>query len=213
MSTIIIAFSGASNSGKTTLMNAMKDYCVSKYGEDSVKWVGEVIRREPVDITQVRSNGASYFEKQLEWTGKKIQQEAELFDFVIGQPNAPRLVLIDRSLADSFFYINFYINKSQLREDQYEKYADFYEEVERRMRHHMAKLYTHIFIPYPIKEIVQDGFRYNQLKTFQEIEYREILKNVRYYNDISGGAQVMNLPISQYYGIDGVARWVKDVID
>lgn len=214
MSTII-AFSGASNSGKTTLMNKMKEWCTEHYGKESVKILGEVIRREPVDITEVRKDGSDYFERQLKWTGEKMRMERELF----WEPN-PRLVLIDRSLADSLFYINFYINKSQLSPVQIAKFADFYREVSYTLKDHVQRLYNYIFMPTPIESITQDGFRYANLKAMQSVEYTEIRKNTFYASDMPGTInKIINQPIGYFYENPDapteelkLAKWVKDVI-
>lgn len=206
----VIAFSGASNSGKTTLMNAMKKYCIEQHGEGSCMVLGEVIRKEPVDINKIRQNPSEYLKKQIQWTGEKMRMERELLWI-----DKPRLVLIDRSLADSLFYISFYIDKSQLSKEELKQFALLYKEVNYALIEHTHRIYTYIFLPEPLTNIVQDGYRYENLNILQDIEYNEIMKNNRIALRGYEGKLFMGF-IDQWYSNfeeRDLAEWVKNIID
>lgn len=208
MSTII-AFSGASNSGKTTLMNVMEKYCIEKHGEGSCKVLGEVIRKEPIDIDKIRENGSEYLQKQLQWTGEKMRMERELF-----WEDNPRLVLIDRSLADSLFYINFYTNKSQLSFEETKRFVSFYKEVSFTLKNHMKSLYDYVFMPEPIKRIKQDNYRSNMLGVLQDIEFNEILKNTNHNGEAYSNVIIDKIS-NFYYDFEKreLAAWVTEIIN
>lgn len=204
----VIAFSGASNSGKTTLIDAMKKYCIEQHGEGSCMVLGEVIRKEPVDINKIRQNPSEYLKKQVQWTGEKMRMERELLWI-----DKPKLVLIDRSLADSLFYISFYIDKSQLSKEELKQFALLYKEVSYTLQEHGRYVYTHLFAPYPIKKIDHDGYRYENLNILQDIEYEEIIKNNEYFGL---GHKMFKGHINEWYSNfekRELAQWVKNIID
>jgi hypothetical protein len=107
---LVIAFSGGCFSGKTTSIN----YISEKF-KNSV-FIDEIIRKKNIiSIDTVRKNPIEYLYLQDDIIRKKINQEYEFIS-----KNKDKIILIDRALSDSLFYLTFYLDKSNFKEKEYE---------------------------------------------------------------------------------------------
>lgn len=106
--TKFIAFSGGCFSGKTTTMKLAKK--IFESNGIKVVMLDELMRdKKIVSIDEIRKNPVDYLNLQEEIIKKKIEMEKELLS-----RNEECIVLIDRAITDSLFYMLFYIDKSGL---------------------------------------------------------------------------------------------------
>jgi hypothetical protein len=157
----LIAFSGACHSGKTSAIRDIKEH----FG-DRILVVNEVIRQKAItNIDKIRSNPKAYLEFQFEVIREKFTAEQSII-----QQNPNAVVLTDRSLADSFFYYVFYVDKSTLSRELLERYTDFFKWLYFRTLT-SARCYDHIFLFRPLKLSEEDLLRPGNLDLLQDVEF------------------------------------------
>lgn len=148
----IVALSGSSNSGKTTLIHRIEAAI------PGCLVLAENIREHlaGTSIDEVRSNPLQYFELQKKVITQKINREIEARQH-------RGLVLVDRSLADSLWYLVHYTNTAGFRSDQLRDYADFVQYVidSAKMEgpREYPHRYDHIFFAKTIFPIEENQFR------------------------------------------------------
>ena len=136
-----------------------------RFGSD-IHIVGECIRERIGSIDAVRNNTAEYFRLQQEVIAQKIRQEDE------AKTKNGKLVLIDRSLADSLFYLTFYVDIKDLNptlKDEYARFVKYLTDVARA-----RKRYDVIFMMQPLPVKVKDAMRPTDLAVTQTIEHQII---------------------------------------
>lgn len=104
----IIAFSGGCFSGKTTAIQSIENRL--KREGYNVAVLDEVIRtatKKPIDL--IRKNPHEYLQLQCAVIREKMRQESEAL-----ADNSKTLYLADRAITDSLFYLQNYVDKSQL---------------------------------------------------------------------------------------------------
>lgn len=113
----VIAFSGGCFSGKTTTMKIVKEQLESAGYKVTV--LDEIIRtvtNEPID--KIRRNPSAYLGLQEKVIMAKIQQELKAFE-----ENSNTVYLADRAISDSLFYLQNYIDKSNLTSDEMTRFC------------------------------------------------------------------------------------------
>jgi len=165
---MIIAFSGASHSGKTSAMNILKEL-----DSEKVVLFNEVARENHIEIENIdelRKDAAKYLDFEQNIIQWKIDQETKLF-----KDNDPdKIYILDRSLADSLFYYTFYTDKNQLNKAQLSSYYEFLEYLFKIANEFLHKL-DFIFLFKPIDNLVRkDIYTSNFLNYSQNIEDRFI---------------------------------------
>lgn len=111
MATLIL-FSGGCNSGKTTTLKAVA-LKLQSLGY-SVSILDEIIRKEtdkPID--ELRKDANAYLKLQDKIIRAKIEQEKT----AIEDNRTDDIYLADRAVTDSMFYLENYVDKSQLDEE------------------------------------------------------------------------------------------------
>jgi hypothetical protein len=157
----LIAMSGACHSGKTTMIRKIKEIF-----KDRIVVLEECIRQKSVvSIDQIRSNPRAYLEFQFEVIREKFTAEQAII-----QQNPNAVILTDRSLADSFFYYVFYVDKSTLPRELLERYTDFFKWLYFRTLT-SARCYDHIFLFRPLKPDEPDLLRPGNLDLLQDVEF------------------------------------------
>ena len=159
---VTFAFSGPCNAGKTTLMHKIKD----QFG-NRVHIVGECIREKITSIDVVRNSTQNYFKLQQKVIMEKIRQEDEALATKNG-----KLILVDRSLADSLFYTTFYIDIKDLADNQKVEYVNFVKAVTETAK--AKKRYDMVFMMQPLPITVKDPMRPSDLVVTQTIEHQLI---------------------------------------
>ena len=157
---LIIALSGASHSGKTTFMNMMKN----KY-PDKVILLDEIIRDLDIgNIDDIRKNPIDYLELEFKIIKAKIDGEQ-----AINKTLENKIVLIDRSLIDSYFYYTFYVDKSNLPEKYLIQYHEFLSYLYETMIEHVNNLYDITYFFEPITQLTR-----NDVYTQKNLAYTQI---------------------------------------
>lgn len=119
----VIAFSGGCFSGKTTTINEVKAYL-----EDAgykVVVLGELIRTatsKPIDM--IRKDPAAYLRLQEKIIRSKIEQENKALE-----DDSNTIYLVDRAITDSLFYLQNYVDKSGLSNEDMVAYCKLHKEV------------------------------------------------------------------------------------
>lgn len=166
MNNLIIALSGASHSGKTTFMERMKE----KY-PNSVVLLSEEIRDLNIgNIDEIRRHPEKYLELQWKIIQAKIDAESG-----INEKHENKVVLVDRSLIDSYFYYTFYVDKAHLSDDYVIKYHDYLSYLFDTMNEHVNCLYNYTYFCSPIADLKRnDEYTQSLLKHTQMNEYRHM---------------------------------------
>ena len=168
MNNNVFVFSGASHSGKTTFMNYMK----KKY-PDKIVLINEVIRDLKIkNIDEIRKNPYEYLKLQFKIINKKINDEKQT---QIDNKYKNKIILVDRSLVDSFFYYTFYVDKALLKTKELHEYHDFLKCLILNIREHFDTIYSKIFMFEPIvTHTRKDKFTQSDLKITQQNEFETL---------------------------------------
>lgn len=108
----LILFSGGCNSGKTTTLKAVASKLRSLGYKVNI--LDEIIRKEtnkPID--ELRKDAKAYLQLQDKIIRAKIEQEKA----AIEDNRTDDIYLADRAVTDSLFYLENYVDKSQLDEE------------------------------------------------------------------------------------------------
>lgn len=122
----IIAFSGGCFSGKTTTMEVLREELFCR--DYHVIIFDELIRdatKKPID--ELRKDSAEYFKVQKQIINAKMEQEGLAFMLAAHKQFTEKtIVLLDRAISDSLFYLENYINTTQLPDELIEEYCDLH---------------------------------------------------------------------------------------
>lgn len=160
----IIAVSGASHSGKTTFINNLQN----KFG-GQVEFYDEIIRNYNFSsIDEIRQDASQYFEIQKHIIEQKIIQEEKA-----KTKNKPeKLIIFDRSLADSIYYFTTYVDKESLSEQERKDYNKFFVYIYKKAKDHFQNIYDSVFLFEPLSpDSDTDTYRPADLKERQTFEY------------------------------------------
>lgn len=166
-SNLTIAMSGASHSGKTTFMKKIKN----KYPNDVV-FLDEEIRKINIgNIDKIRKSPKKYLDLEIKIINMKIEAEKE-----INFKYKNKVVLIDRSLIDSYFYFTFFVDKAKLSTKNQYKYFNFMSFIYENINNHINTVYDRIYFLSPIKNITRkDKYTQKNLSILQTNEYFHML--------------------------------------
>lgn len=170
----LILFSGPCNSGKTTLLNALNNKLFSQGIRPMV--LTELIRQKtdkPID--ELRKNAHEYLVIQEQIITEKIQQEK----LAICDTNA-EVWTADRAITDSLFYLENYVNKTELNEEDTKLYAKLHKRVCEYAERYFS--YYKLVQLKPLRVVQQDIFRPNNLNHLQQYEYECINRLNEYYS-------------------------------
>lgn len=119
----VIAFSGGCFSGKTTAAFVVKSYLEN--AGYKVVVLDELIRTatsKPID--EIRKNPAEYLKLQETIIRGKIEQEIKAFADTSGV-----VYLADRAITDSLFYLQNYVDKSSLSDEEIIRFCNLHKDV------------------------------------------------------------------------------------
>lgn len=169
----LILFSGPCNSGKTTLLNALSNKLFD-CGTQSIILTELIRQKTDKPIDELRKNAHEYLALQEQIILEKIkQEETALLDTHIP------VWIADRAITDSLFYLENYVNKTELSEEDTIRFAKLHERV---CQHAENSFYRYKLVQLrPIKAIELDMFRPNNLKYLQRYEYECINRLNKYY--------------------------------
>lgn len=165
----VFAFSGGCHSGKTTTLNKVAEL-LEAHGY-TVKKLSELMREvAPVnDIDELRSNPSLYLWTQEKIISEKIEQEEKAF-----VDTSDCIYLVDRAITDSLFYLEHYVDKNRLNDEQLEKFCALDTKVRQHMHRAFSRsLYTAVIQFKPINDIIeQDSYRPKRLDIMKIYEYK-----------------------------------------
>lgn len=161
----LILFSGGCNSGKTTTLKAVAKKLGDSYHK--VHILDELIRKEtdkPID--ELRKDANAYLELQNKIIRAKIQQEkTAIEDF------SDDVYLADRAVTDSMFYLENYVDKSQLDEHHIELLCKLHESIDEYLTRYFWRYHLVVeFKPIIVKE--SDLFRPHRVDILKDYEHR-----------------------------------------
>ncbi len=151
---MIIACTGASYSAKTTFAETLKklypdvvrqhEIEVDKKYEDA-----EIRTANGLSIDQIRQNPYLYFSWEKAIILKKIEQEKKAaLQYQCYNTNS--VVVFERSLADSFYYLTRYVDTSLFDDSQLKEYNDFVEYLVNIASNHYRYIYDFVLIFKPM---------------------------------------------------------------
>lgn len=202
----ILVFTGGCYSGKTTSMEIVKDI-LEKRGR-KVIFLDELIRKHNIgSIDEIRKDPNKYMDLQYDIINGKI--DSELYSFNNFDENT--VILVDRSVTDSLFYLTFYVDKNSLDDEHTNKFIELFHLLNDYLSQ-VDRIYTYIFEFSPIKKLVQeDSFRPQKLKELQNIEYQMIKKyNFLYFHNHDG---YMSIDLNNVAINDMTNFWTNKIDD
>lgn len=176
MKPIYITFTGACYSGKTTSIRIAKSILESE--GFNVYEFSELIRECNIaSIDDVRNDPDKYMEVQDSIIRGKIQMEK---DFKHKMFEKKTVMLIDRAVTDSLFYLTFYTHKNGLDKAHQEMFFSLFDFLNNYLDN-CTDIYDYVFEFAPLENKTEkDDFRPQNISKMQIIEYEMIKK----YNDL-----------------------------
>lgn len=165
MSTLI-ACSGSCHSGKTTLIKKLLEAFPGSVSLD------ELIRQKAIpNLTALRADPNAYLDVEWDIITQKMKQEADAL--TDGQD---RLVIADRSLADSLYYLTRYTRVNDLTPDNVVRFYKLVSLITSQWDSRYSRI---VFLkPIPILFDHDDPFRVGELNIIQQSEATSILAMV-----------------------------------
>ena len=161
--TKIIVFSGGCNSGKTTTLEAV---ALKLRGLGyKVNILDELIRKEtdkPID--EIRKDAKAYLQLQNKIIRAKIEQEK-----IAINDNSDEIYLVDRAITDSIFYLENYVDKSKLDEENIKLFCKLHNYAHEYLNRYFWRYSLVVeFRPIAVREL--DLFRPIQIDIMKEYE-------------------------------------------
>jgi len=160
MKSFKIAISGGCHSGKTTFIEKLQELM-----PDDIIISDEVIRSKSiVSIDDIRNDPHKYFEFEMDVIKEKCKVDMERSKV------EDKIVLFDRSIIDSLFYITFYLGYDRLPNADKPIYKEFIARLNRSIHRALNELYDKIMFFEKIPIVEKSKFRPDDLSTLQKIE-------------------------------------------
>lgn len=164
---IVIAFSGGCFSGKTTTMEKLKE-SLEKRGH-RVIMLSELVREYKIgSIDELRENPSKYLAFQDSIITSKISAEAHLLSQAYSDTD---IVLVDRAITDSLFYLLFYVDKKELTERDLNIYWHLLSRAQNHAEYAFKHIYDEVIEFAPINKLCDDTvFRPQKIDILKYIE-------------------------------------------
>lgn len=168
----IVAFSGGCFSGKTTTINKVAEK-LRQLGY-TVYILNENIRdknvfRKAGNIDNIRQDPNSYLLLQNEIIREKIENENEILD---AKYTTKTIILVDRALTDSLFYLSCYVDKANLTLENKKIFRHLFSFIYMILL--LSKRYDKVLEFRPIKIENIDKYRPKDLEQLHFFEYEMI---------------------------------------
>ena len=168
----IVAFSGGCFSGKTTTINKIAEK-LRQLGY-TVYILNENIRdknvfRKAGNIDNIRQDPNSYLLLQNEIIREKIENENEILD---AKYTTKTIILVDRALTDSLFYLSCYVDKANLTLENKKIFRHLFSFIYMILL--LSKRYDKVLEFRPIKIENIDKYRPKDLEQLHFFEYEII---------------------------------------
>lgn len=200
MKPLYIIFTGGCHSGKTTSMQIIKKI-LEKQGKKVIIF-SEIIRSHNIgSIDEIRADANKYMDLQYKIISEKIDMELSLtttsYDNDLNRYNT--VVLVDRAITDSLFYLTFYTNKNGFNDESTEKFFVTYNRIQNHLKN-IHNVYNYVFEFKPLENInEEDSFRPKSLDKMKDIEYNIIHMYNKFYFNFSGYKEIdlNNVPLNE----------------
>lgn len=199
-----VAFSGGCHSGKTTLINKLKSIA-----PDDVVTCDECVRSRNIkSIDDIRKDPAKYLDFEIDVISKKILDEE------YSQKIDDKIILFDRSLADSLFYFTHYLRRESLDAGNQLVYDASLESLLRICKKHFDDVYDKVFLLKPI-QITQDAgiFRPSDIVNSQNIEHETISKLANSFEAFKTKWKISEVDATDEYIIPKFIEKCQSLID
>jgi thymidylate kinase len=168
---LFLSISGASHSGKTTLLKNLFE----KY-PNNVVLVNEFKSAQAINIDEIRKDPNGHIDFQIHSINSKIQEE--LTKYKCYKDDKKKIVIFDRSLVDSLFYLIFYQDKININSNSKQKFYDLLNNFLPVLKIHFENIYDRVYLLSPLD--INNGksfelFRTKDLNYYQNAEY-ELMK-------------------------------------
>lgn len=193
----LILFSGPCNSGKTTTLKSLHQWLFSVGVEARI--LDEIIRRETdVPIDELRKDAHNYLLLQSKIITDKIELEKIAINDLRNE-----VWLADRAVTDSLFYLENYVNKNELSEEDIKIFAKLHEQICSYLKTYFKSYCLVQFSP--IRNIEEDSFRPKNLSLLQDYEYECINRLNEYYSNYSN-RKFMRIDLNAYTKKQAILR-------
>lgn len=181
---VVIAFSGGCFSGKTTTMEKLKE-SLERRGR-KVAMLSELVREHKIEsIDKLRQDPSTYLKFQQDIILEKIDAELNCTKLDVD------VVLVDRAITDSLFYLLFYVDKSKLSFDDIALFYGLQNRIRMHMKQAFEQIYNLVIEFSPINAVCDDKvFRPKQIGALKYIEYDIISMLNDYANSSTLGKYV-----------------------
>lgn len=181
---VVIAFSGGCFSGKTTTMEKLKE-SLERRGR-KVAMLSELVREHKIEsIDKLRQDPSAYLKFQQDIILEKIDAELNCTKLDVD------VVLVDRAITDSLFYLMFYVDKSKLSFDDIALFYGLQNRIRMHMKQAFKQIYNLVIEFSPINAVCDDKvFRPKQIGALKYIEYDIISMLNDYANSSTLGKYV-----------------------
>jgi predicted ATPase len=190
--TYFVVFSGGCYSGKTTTMQKFTKALENKGVK--VKVLDEIVRKHKIQsIDKLRKNPVAYLDFQNRIINEKIEAELSCLN-----ENRKQVVVCDRAITDSLFYLLFYVDKANLNEEQMALYANLYESIDQYAKRAFSEIYDLLIEFKPInKNETYDSYRPKNISINKYIEYKMINTLNDAYMNTSTDLQALYLDLNK----------------
>jgi predicted ATPase len=190
--TYFVVFSGGCYSGKTTTMQKFAKALENKGVK--VKVLDEIVRKHKIQsIDKLRKNPVAYLDFQNRIINEKIEAELSCLN-----ENRKQVVVCDRAITDSLFYLLFYVDKANLNEEQMALYANLYESIDQYAKRAFSEIYDLLIEFKPInKNETYDSYRPKNISINKYIEYKMINTLNDAYMNTSTDLQALYLDLNK----------------
>lgn len=201
----LILFSGGCNSGKTTMLKAVASKLQSL--GHKVNILDELIRKEtdkPID--ELRKDAKSYLKLQDKIIRRKIEQEKAALE-----DESKTIYLADRAVTDSLFYLENYVDKSQLDDEESLKLFCRLHSFAHRYLDYNFWLYSLVieFKPIAVKEY--DSFRPTYISMLKEYESTCISRMNYVYSNGYAAGNYMTVNLNSTTTEKATAKIIKSI--
>lgn len=174
---IKLAFSGPNHSGKTTTIAKLFDNINRNFG---VIVFSENMHRlmQGKSIDEIRANPKLYLDIEWQCIEERIQFEARVQKYADDEST---VILIDRPLSDSLYYLTAYTDTSAFTPEDFDKFKVLVEKTKAACEKYMPSEQVYVFSPLN-KECLDFRYRPKDIKTNALLDYDKMLSLASIYS-------------------------------
>jgi predicted ATPase len=185
MNSKIVILTGPSGTGKTTLINNLKEHLKSK-GLTPIVFPSPARKIIDTNLDELRNEHIAYYLKQLlvldAFTNR--DEVVEELDNCVSKEDKV-VIILDRCMLDNRVYLDTYLDVLDLPRRMRTAYTDTLDAINDYIRDFDALYKPHYFLMCPINDaqyIKHDGIRPQDLAAAQEVEYNSFLKFIKAFD-------------------------------